>query len=244
MVVKKQNRNVILSSGGLDSYLCWYLFCQDAVNVFIKINHPYQKKELNVVNQLQKKIKNFKLIIHDGSNIGQFEDNLSGIIPNRNAEFILSSAQYGENIFIGVIKNEINSDKSPEFFKSIIDVLNISNKKQYWSEGNKYKICIPTKKYTKSQLIKLYLEKGGSLELLDLTVSCYNKKYKQCGKCPSCFKRWVAYTNNGLIFKSKYNVVKWAKENGIIEKCKNGAYNKSRASEILLTLKKSGIDIE
>ena len=49
---------------------------------------------------------------HKGSQIGPMEDEKSGIIPNRNAELILSAAMYGERIYFGVIKDEINSDKS------------------------------------------------------------------------------------------------------------------------------------
>ena len=36
---------VILASGGLDSFLCWYIFRQDAVNVFVNIGQKYAKKE-------------------------------------------------------------------------------------------------------------------------------------------------------------------------------------------------------
>ena len=123
-----RSKSVSLFSGGIDSFLCWYLFCQDALNIFVNIGQKYIKKERMVLQNLTKNIPEFNVMEHKGSLIGSFEDKKSGIIPNRNAELILNAAQYGENIYLGVIKDEINSDKSPEFIKSMQDVLNISNR--------------------------------------------------------------------------------------------------------------------
>ena len=189
---------IILASGGLDSFLCWYIFCQDALNVFVNIGHKYKRKEEQALKNLMMGIKNFYVKEHRGSLIGVLEDKKSGIIPNRNAELILSAAQYGEDIYFGVIKDEINSDKSPEFIKAMEDVLNISNRKQYWTDGKTFKILTPTKEYNKTELIKMYLEKGGLVEHLELTVSCYSDTEQHCGDCPSCFKRWIAFKNNDI----------------------------------------------
>ncbi len=241
---KMKSQKVNLISGGLDSFVLWYLFCRDAKNVFVMINHKYQKKELKIVKELNECIPNFNLIIHKGSDIGKFEDEKSGIIPNRNAELILSASEYGNHIYMGVLKNEINSDKSPEFIKAMTEVLDISNKKQYWTEGTKFKILTPTKKYTKTQLIQKYLKEGGNPELLNKTVSCYHSKYRQCGQCPSCFKRFIAYINNDLKFESKNNPIEWAEKNGIFKKCFDGTYNKERSNEILRAMKKLNYKIK
>ena len=123
-------RPIVLASGGLDSFLCWYLFCQDSINIFVDIGHKYARKEEKALKNLQDNISNFNVLIHKGSDIGIMEEENFGIIPNRNAELILSASQYGNKIYFGVIKDEINSDKSPEFINAITEVLNISNKKQ------------------------------------------------------------------------------------------------------------------
>ena len=146
-------KRVILASGGLDRFLCWYIFRQDALNVFVNIGHKYIKKEGQALRNLQKEIPNFNVKEHKGSQIGPMEDEMSGIIPNRNAELILSAAMYGERIYFGVIKDEINSDKSLEFIEAMEDVLNISNRKQYWTEGKTFNILTPTKEYNKTELI-------------------------------------------------------------------------------------------
>ena len=229
---------VILASGGLDSFLCWYIFRQDAVNVFVNIGQKYAKKEGQALRNLMRKIPEFDVVEHAGSLIGPLEDEKSGIIPNRNAELILSAAVYGERIYFGVIKDEINSDKSLEFIKAMEDVLDISNRKQYWTEGKTFKILTPTKEYNKTELIKIYLEKGGLVEHLELTVSCYSDTEQHCGDCPSCFKRWIAFKNNDIPFATIDDPMDFAHKHGIIEKCKDGTYTDGRANEIITALKK------
>jgi len=46
-------KRVILASGGLDSFLCWYIFRQDALNVFVNIGQKYIKKEWQALRNLQ-----------------------------------------------------------------------------------------------------------------------------------------------------------------------------------------------
>ena len=230
--------SVILASGGLDSFLCWYIYQQDAANVFVDIGHKYISKEMRALRNLQLAIPNFKVIWHKGSQIGPLEDEASGIIPNRNAELILGAAAYGEDIYFGVIKDEINSDKSSEFIAAMTDVLNISNRKQYWTEGQTYRILTPTIEYNKTDLIQMYLDKGGLLEHLELTVSCYSDTDQHCGDCPSCFKRWVAFTNNDIPFETLNDPMDFAHKHGIIEKCADGTYSDDRASEIITAVEK------
>jgi 7-cyano-7-deazaguanine synthase in queuosine biosynthesis len=256
--------SVVLVSGGLDSFICWYLFCPGATPVFVDIGQNYIEKERTAVKNIANTInaiyknnptviltgptektiypKNFTLIEHKGSQIGRFENKKSGIIPSRNAELILCGSNYGEDIYFGVIKDEINSDKSPEFITAMEQVLNISNKKQYWTDGTTFSIKTPTAKYNKTELIKMYLDKGGSVEHLNLTVSCYSPTdfhfptILHCGSCPSCFKRYVGFKNNGLSFETLNDPVEYAKKNGIIDKCNDGTYPEGRSKEILKAL--------
>jgi 7-cyano-7-deazaguanine synthase len=243
-----KTKSVVLASGGLDSFISWFLFqsniCkphtksiqpneESAKNIFVDLGQKYIQKERQAVRNLQTNIKEFELIEHQGSQIGQFELEPSGIIPSRNAELLLCGSQYGQNIYMGVLKDEINSDKSPEFIRSMVDVLNISNKKQYWTEGKEFRIETPTRTYNKTELVKMYLEHGGTVEHLNLTVSCYSDSVKHCGSCPSCFKRYVAFKNNDIPFETLNNPIEWIKSNGIIEKCNDGTYPEGRSLEIL-----------
>lgn len=94
-----------------------------------------------------------------------------------------------------VSKDEVNSDKSPEFLAAMTEVLNISHRGQYWTEGRTFELRTPFREVTKSDLVRRYLHRGGELSHLLHSVSCYSDKPMHCGACSSCFKRWVALTN-------------------------------------------------
>ena len=87
-------KRVILASGGLDSFLCWYIFRQDAVNVFVNIGQKYAKKEGQALRNLMQKIPQFDVVEHAGSLIGPLEDEKSGIIPVSYTHLTLPTTPY------------------------------------------------------------------------------------------------------------------------------------------------------
>ncbi len=187
-------QKVLLSSGGMDSaLLARRPELKGAVHVFVNIGQKYLSKEREAALIVA---KNAGAVLHEVKTmqIAQFEHE-TGIIPFRNAEMILCAAQYGTDIYLGVIADEVNSDKSVEFCKAMEDVLNISHRPQYWTTGKQFRVLTPVREFTKSQLVAGYLEHGGSLRNLIETVSCYSPSKIHCGQCASCFKRWVALTN-------------------------------------------------
>jgi 7-cyano-7-deazaguanine synthase in queuosine biosynthesis len=189
-----QGTKVLLSSGGMDSaLLAGQPELQDSVHVFVDVGQQYSLKEEEAAQCVA--YNNGSVLERvKATNMARYEHK-SGIIPFRNAELILSAAQYGTEIFLGVIADEINSDKSVEFCTAMQSVLNISHRKQYWTEGLAYTIHTPFRNMTKTQLLRRYMEKGGSMHNMLQTVSCYSATDKHCGCCSSCFKRWVALAN-------------------------------------------------
>ena len=184
-------QRVILNSGGMDSFLLsvhhmWH----DAAHVFVDIGQQYLQKEAVSAARIAKHAGK-ELHYVKGAAIAVFEHE-SGIIPYRNAEMILCAAQFGDTIGLGVIADEVNSDKSPAFFEALERVLDISHTKQYWTEGKTHHIETPLLGATKAEHIKSYLAHGGELAPLLETVSCYDGGKHHCGQCASCFKRWVA----------------------------------------------------
>lgn len=186
-------QRVILNSGGLDSCLLalqpkW----RDAIHVFVDIGQAYRHKERASAYGIAEALgARFEIV--QGAQIARFEHK-SGIIPYRNAEMILCAAQFGDIIGLGVIADEVNSDKSPEFFMAMRAVLNISHVAQYWTDGKHHSIETPLINRTKAEHISDYLNSGGDLGILLRTVSCYDGGDRHCGRCASCFKRWVALT--------------------------------------------------
>lgn len=162
----------------------------EAVHVFVDIGQMYRVKELRSAQHIAEACGTTLREV-TGAQIAFFEHS-SGIIPYRNAEMILCAAQYGDEIGLGVVADEVNSDKSDAFFRAMERVLNISHMKQYWTEGKSHRILTPLKSMTKVQHIQQYLARGGGMMALLATVSCYDGDEHHCGRCASCFKRWVA----------------------------------------------------
>lgn len=237
---------VLLASGGMDSFLAWALFEQDALNVLVNIGHKYFAREKQALEDVARavaespgdKLPPFSRAVVDGAPIGKYETP-SGIIPLRNAELILRAAQMGNIIVLGVLADEVNSDKSREFFSVMEDLLNICNRRQYWNldYAPVYTVRSPLRTYTKTELVAMYIARGYPVAPLLATVSCYAGTELHCGRCASCFKRWVALRNNGLqqVFASDPSVSALAQE--CLTKARAGAYGDARTQEILTAYK-------
>ena len=162
-------------------------------HVFVDVGQKYAEKEYRAALFVAESCgASLRYVV--ASKFAMYEHS-TGIIPLRNAELILNAAQFGNHIYLGVIADEVNSDKSPEFLAAMKQVLDISNRSQYWTEGTEYELLTPYREFTKTQLVEQYLGNGGDLQTLLKSVSCYSATEHHCGECSSCFKRWVALTN-------------------------------------------------
>ena len=188
-------RKALLSSGGMDSFLLAHEpVLAGCLHVFVDVGQAYVAKELEAARYVAE-CTGADLVHVRGPNLCVHEHKPTGIIPFRNAELILCAAQYAEAIYLGIIADEVNSDKSPEFLAAMTDVLNISHRGQYWTAGRTFELRTPFREFTKSELVHRFLGRGGDLKHLIKSVSCYDGGEYHCGKCSSCFKRWVALTN-------------------------------------------------
>lgn len=198
------NKSVLLFSGGMDSFILNYLYKPDIL-LYIKTGCNYEKKELATIGSYINKFNlEDKFVEVDFSFLKQYELE-NAHIPLRNLIFLEIASFYGNIIYLGALKGETSKDKSKKFRRmtqAIIsycwdDKLGLGTKK-------KIKVIFPFKNKTKSNVLKLYLEKGGSkMDLIRYTVSCYSPDHFLCGRCMSCFRRWVAEVLNG-IFKPYY----------------------------------------
>lgn len=232
----------ILSSGGMDSYLlAYYLRARTPIHIFVDVGQKYAAKELEAAMRVARVIgADFKKL--NGPDLSQYE-HPSGIIPFRNAQLILTAAQHAEVIYLGVIAHEINSDKSPEFMHAMKDVLDISHAPQYWTKGRTFNIFAPLRDKTKTELVRDYLCEPGAavLDLLQ-TVSCYSGGDGHCGRCASCFKRWVALQNNGVTgqrFAS--NPITWKSPEEW--RAALAGYHPARAEEVRTALASVGVHV-
>lgn len=233
-------KHVILNSGGMDSALMMYYLrrsvgAENLLSVFVSVKQKYEKKESCSAANLASRM-GIEHVRMQGGHIANFEHS-SGIIPFRNAELILNAAQYGDDLYIGVLKDEVNSDKSEEFLSAMVRVLDISHTAQYWTNGRKFRIHTPLKNATKTHHLADVYANGSQKEWLAIlnTVSCYSDTRTHCGACPSCFKRWVALAT----VTGKLQVEEYAKEPWLYmtaEDVQNKPWSLDRKNEVLLAL--------
>ena len=233
-------KHVILNSGGMDSALMMYYLrktigADQLLSVFVSVKQKYEKKESTSAANLASRmgIEHVKM---QGGHIANFEHS-SGIIPFRNAELILNAAQYGDDLYLGVLKDEVNSDKSEEFLSAMVQVLDISHTAQYWTKGRKFRIHTPLKQATKTEHLANVYANGSQKDWLAVlnTVSCYSDTKTHCGACPSCFKRWVALA----IVTGKLQVEEYATSPWLYmteEQVMSKTWSHDRKNEVLLAL--------
>lgn len=187
----------LLFSGGLDSFALWHLLGRPQA-VYVKLGHAYQNNEIETINRLG---MSRDVLFLDGPNVGATEQQ-DGHIPQRNLLLAATVAAMlqPETIYIGALLGETSRDKSGRF-------LHDSSRLLSWLERPVH-VEAPSRRMTKTQLVRRLLDFDPCLlDGLRNTVSCYGTKSGRCGRCMSCFRRWVAMSNNGI--KEQYDVEPW-----------------------------------
>ena len=192
--------NVLLFSGGLDSYIAYY-YLNKPISIFANMKQKYADIELNRVNKM---IDEFGMnIIIDNKTFDFSDMELSNaIIPNRNMYLALLASNYGDNIWMAACDGDYNLDKNPEIFKKA---------SAFFSSlmDRKIKVNTPFWDWTKTDMIKWYLESGYPEEGLYYTYSCFYGFGVHCGRCKSCVRRWISFYNNGLKLDFAEDPITW-----------------------------------
>lgn len=188
--------DVLLFSGGIDSYVGYFylkkkLNLKELKTVYFNLGAPYNEREIKVVKQLIP-----ETIIDSSLNVGDTQRGVNAFIPYRNMLIAMLCAKYGKKIWICGLKDDKVEDKNPAAFKEMQRCLNFISKPE-----DKVEICSPFWDMPKSQVVKWYMENVDStgVSLLN-TISCYdgNEQTNYCGRCPSCFRKFVALRENGI----------------------------------------------
>ena len=124
------------------------------------------------------------------------------IIPLRNMYLIGIASNYGNEICLGATAGDRVLDKSPVFADIYEQLLNYLYQKQHWTEERKIKINLDFKRYTKTELIRIFVEQGGNIEeAFTSSFSCYSPEGgKECWSCKPCFRKFIAFALNGYPF--------------------------------------------
>jgi 7-cyano-7-deazaguanine synthase in queuosine biosynthesis len=185
---------ILLFSGGLDSFILKRIFnFSDHECLFVHIGTAENTIEELHINKYFPgvHIEYTSLVVHEMPN---------KIIPFRNNHLALIAANYANNIYFGFTAGDTTKDKDFVFKAQMECILN------YFSQDvdkvhvyPPFEIKMPFKRYTKTQLVGMYLERHLPVEDLFLkSTSCYNAQDKPCGLCRSCLRKYVALTLNGI----------------------------------------------
>ena len=193
-------KKVLLYSGGLDSWLINKLWKPD-LRIYINMHTNYSNKELRNIEKQGEPVK----IIDFPLNQWEQENK---VIPLRNLYLLMvacnSTLFEDVEICLGATIGDRIYDKTLDFARKTEELLSklydtgtstgIPKKKQI-------KINFAYKNYSKTELLKEYLENGGDIhEAFNNTISCYNNEKIHCWNCKPCFRKYLAFKLNGYEF--------------------------------------------
>lgn len=232
-------KHIILYSGGLDSFITAEYVKQNKKKsesmelVYLPLGHKYQRQEMSVANS------NPDATYLPGLDaLGAVHEEEDGYIWQRNAFLCLLAAkripkeEWGK-IWLTVQKDETSlSDRSPQFFKIMTDLLIIL--------GVKTVVDTPWWEYDKTDMVRWYLmQDGASVEDLKKTHSCYRPAVLPCGDCSACVRRFIAMKLNGV--EEEYEIDPRYSSTGkeYLNRARDGHYSANRNYKTQLALEVS-----
>lgn len=190
---EQKMKKVLLYSGGMDSWLINKLEKPD-VRLFIDLGTDSTRGEQT---KLDPDVIKFPL-----TDLGKLERKETDfILPLRNLYLIATATNYGEHIILGATKTDATYDKTYEFAEKLEDLLNYMWLPQKWTPGKKIKVDVHYREYTKSDLLRMFMEQGGSWEeAYEKSYSCYKTTPEghECHNCRPCFLKMMAFIDNGI----------------------------------------------
>lgn len=244
---KVRNKSVLLFSGGMDSVMFSKLLNPDVL-LYIPTESSYTKRESECIDNLVSKgiIDRNKLVrLENTLSLKRFERD-DFIVPNRNAFLILLASMYGETIYLGSVYGDRSLDKDKTFYKLMEDLLNHMWDEQHWTEKREFKILDPYKSYTKTELLRMYIEQGNDPNDILESYSCYEGKQCACGVCKPCSRKFIALVNNDIkipkgYFRNDPLKAEWLER--AIPLIKEGKYRGREDQDFLNAFKKLNFEI-
>ena len=242
---KETGKKVLLFSGGMDSLMIEH-FLKPDVLLYIPSGSSFEKVETKKLHSLLANgyVDKDKLVIFDDVlNLKRFERD-DYIVPNRNAFYLLLASMLGETLTLGSVSGDRSNDKDEMFFAKIQDLMSYMWKEQHWTEERKFKVTSPYKDHTKTELVKEYMDTGGTSKALLESYSCYSGNETPCGICKPCFRKWIALINNDINIPNGYYIndpssVDWLNE--LKDQVQAGTYRGKEDQDWINALKKKNI---
>lgn len=210
------NKSIILMSGGLDSFVALGT-TKEKYNITLALTFDYGQKSNIKEIEASKKICSYYNIRHEiisldwlkaitktalvsnndipTNKLGTKESATQVWVPNRNGLFLNIAACYADAEDFNYIIFGANSDEGQTFSDNTTDFRNKISELFKFSTLVKPKVIAPLIKCSKSDIVKIALDKKMPLELIN---SCYSSSKKHCGICESCkhLKNALILNNN------------------------------------------------
>lgn len=202
MQKEKNKKIVILYSGGLDSFILKkYAEIKEPQAeiklIYFKHGCDSEQSELNNLTP-DVEVRTIDWLNKGIRPVAKKSDTIAGpiYIPGRNLIFSALAAcqELPDEIWLGTLIDEYNeqaTDKNQTFIDKTQEVLNYVLSPFI----NEVKIKFPfvDEKFTKLQSIQWVLDHGVTKDELRQSISCWNHKGTNCGKCKQCFKRELIF---------------------------------------------------
>jgi 7-cyano-7-deazaguanine synthase in queuosine biosynthesis len=189
---KRNNKKVLLYSGGMDSYIISKIDNFDTL-LYIDTKSKYSKIEIDFLKK--QNLKNLEIDTRlDLSDV----EMQSALVPLRNLFFVSIGTYYGDEIVLGATAGDRSFDKDITFAEKSSDILSYIYSKSWWSEGRNIRVNLKYKDWTKKDLIEEYIKQGYDVQdLINKSFSCYfPDNGKECMKCKPDIRKYT--------FLSKY----------------------------------------
>lgn len=199
---------VLLFSGGFDSIL-QEAFIEPDILLYVDMKSPYSKEEIKNLKKLPRHYLD-KLHITEAYPLAKNYSDKTHYVPFRNLFLLTIAFQYGEDVYMGFNASDNAPDKDVEFVQQVNTLFGHMAKDEYiptsWEE-NTPKVHIPFKQYTKTEMVKLYVEQfPDRIGFIQKIRSCYSGvSALGCGKCAPCVAKAVALINNNMYKKGLFD---------------------------------------
>lgn len=189
--------SICLTSGGADSTIFWH-YAGKPQGLYIDIGQSYAVKEMNALKRSE---ISFEYLDLRGTRIGQLT--WKHIIPARNFIFLCAAAEMIKDcgtIWFAMVEGEgAESDRGDK------SLMFVSLFQDWYLESTGRHVYVQTAhEKTKAG----WLQFAKKMQFLDdiriNTVTCFDAKQWQCGKCQACLRKYLSYVSLGMDTSNDY----------------------------------------
>ncbi len=185
----KNEKAIVLLSGGLDSATCLY-WAKSRFSLVYAITFNYKDRGKGEKSAAVKIAR---------SAMPDYDSRLSAYVPARNLMFYSIALYYAENMSISSIVGGHNrhdavffKDASQSYMQKLTRLFNEGSKMQCKEST---KIILPLCKMYRKKIIMLAVKLGVPIKL---TWSCHRDGNTHCGSCYACIERLQSFASLGI----------------------------------------------